>query len=132
MPEQRKLRARYKVVGPRKEKVTYTKAVMVKDELQPENKVHSMELQQVTEEMDTYMVYFPQGHSIRVTSYDKLKALGYHIKPRVVDMETGDVVDIGGDPYDFGQEEQNEIIVMDEDIDIRPPNKRRTADANAS
>jgi hypothetical protein len=51
--------------------------------------------------MECYYVFFPHGHSIRVTSYDKLVELGYHIKPRIVDMDTGDVVDVGGDPYDF-------------------------------
>jgi glucan-binding YG repeat protein len=127
---QRKIRARYKVVGPRKELVTYTKAVMVRDELQ-EGKVHTMELQPVTEEMETFMVLFPQGHSIRVTSRRKLEELGYHLKPRMVDMETGDVVDIGGSPYDFDDMSGPEPdILIDEDI--RPANKRRTADANVS
>lgn len=46
------------------------------------------------------MVYFPQGHSIRVER-DELVRLKYHLKPRLVDMETGDVIDRGGDPYDF-------------------------------
>jgi hypothetical protein len=62
----------------------------------------ALQQEQAKEEMECYYVFFPHGHSIRVTSYDKLEELGYHIKPRIVDMDTGDVVDIGGDPYDFG------------------------------
>lgn len=110
-----KIRARYAVRGPKKENVTYTKCSMNEE-------TKSMEMQSVTEEMECYTVMFPQGHSIRVTSFDKLKELGYHLKPRMVDMETGDVIEIGGDPYDFSNnihdrvdtivEEEEEPIVV--------------------
>jgi len=77
-----------------------------------------------TEERDCYMVYFPQGHSIRVTSFEALKEMGYHLKPRMVDMETGDVIDIGGDPYDFANNPQGEtdinVLVEDEEAEHRP------------
>jgi hypothetical protein len=66
------------------------------------------------------MVYFPQGHSIRVTSFDALKELGFHLKPRMVDMETGDVIDIGGDPYDFANNPQGDdmtLNILEEDAE---------------
>lgn len=119
-----KLRARYAVKGPKKEPVTYTKCKM-----NPETK--SLEMETVTEDMDTFMVFFPQGHSIRVTSYEKLKELGYHLKPRIVDMETGDVIDRGGDLYDFdNMDNADDIVVMEEDEDTPRP-KRQTAKAEA-
>jgi hypothetical protein len=105
-----KIRARYAVKGPKKEKVTYTKCSM-----NPETK--SLEQQSVTEEMDCYWVMFPQGHSIRVTSFEKLKELGFHVKPRMVDMDTGDLIDVGGDPYDFGNniQDNGDVVLMDDE-----------------
>lgn len=102
-----KIRARYAVKGPKKETVTFTRC-----SINPETK--SLEQEQVSEERDCYMVLFPQGHSIRVTSYDQLKEMGYHLKPRMVDMETGDVIDAGGDPYDFANT-LDDVVVMDEE-----------------
>jgi len=82
----------------------------------------SLQQETVTEKRDCYMVYFPQGHSIRVTSFEELKRMGYHLKPRMVDMETGDVIDIGGDPYDFANnpqgDETNINILHKEDEDV--------------
>lgn len=119
---QRNIKARYHVTGPRKELVTYVKCWMNEDK--------NLERETVTEEMDCYTVRFPQGHSIRVTSYDKLKELGFHIKPRMVDMDTGDVVDIGGDPYDFAKADSGDtVIVADEDEEMPSRRKVRTADA---
>lgn len=103
-----KIRARYAVKGPKKEMVTYTAASMNKD-------TNSLELETKTEERDCYMVMFPQGHSIRVTSFDELKRMGYHLKPRMIDMETGDVIDAGGDAYDFANNVQDIVVVEDED-----------------
>jgi len=112
-----RIRARYAVKGPRKEMVTYQKCWM-----DPEEK--SLQQETVTEERDCYMIYFPQGHSIRVTSFEQLKSMGYHLKPRMVDMETGDVIDIGGDPYDFANNPQGEVdlnvLVEDEEVEHRP------------
>jgi len=90
--------------------------------MDPEEK--SLQQETVTEERDCYMIYFPQGHSIRVTSFEQLKSMGYHLKPRMVDMETGDVIDIGGDPYDFANNPQGEVdlnvLVEDEEVEHRP------------
>ncbi len=110
-----KIRARYAVKGPKKEPVTYNKCSM-----NPETK--SMEIKSVTEEMDCYWVYFPMGHSIRVTSFEKLKEMGYHLKPRMVDMDTGEIIDIGGSPYDFADniQDSDNIIVMEDDGDDGP------------
>src|SRR5205085_7233604 len=96
MAQRRNLKARYQVKGPRTEPVTYTHCYI------DEN--GALQQEQRTEDRECYMVYFPHGHSIRVTSFERLKELGYHIKPRIVDMETGDVVELGGDPYDFAQD----------------------------
>lgn len=107
-----KIRARYAVKGPKREKVTYTKCSM-------DEETKSLRQETVTEEMDCYMVMFPQGHSIRVTSYEKLKELGFHLKPRMVDMETGDIIDVGGDPYDFADNIQDQHdVILDEGEDL--------------
>lgn len=95
MPSQsvRNVKAKYRVVGPKRVTVMVNKASMDKETL-------SLQQEPVEETKDMYMVYFPQGHSIRVER-DELVRLKYHLKPRLVDMETGDVIDRGGDPYDF-------------------------------
>lgn len=106
MPSNMKLRARYKTVGPKKVKVEVNRA-----SVDPETK----SLQQKKEwiEKDMYMVYFPQGHSIRVER-DELIRMGYHIKPRLVDMNTGDVVDLGGDEYDLSDTGDADVELFDE------------------
>lgn len=121
---QRNLKARYRTVGPKREIVKYTKCFI------DEN--GALQQEQAEEEMECYYVFFPHGHSIRVTSFERLKEMGYHIKPRIVDMETGDLVDIGGDPYDFASNEgpHTEDIVLAEEGELGSGRKRRTADAN--
>jgi hypothetical protein len=39
-----------------------------------------------------YVVYFPQGHSLRIGSTAELKRLGFHRSPGLVDMESGEVL----------------------------------------
>lgn len=107
-----KLRAKYKVTGPHKVKVTITKASM--------DDTGSMVTKEEVVEDNRYMVYFPQGHSIRIDR-DELVRLGYNKKPRIVDMETGDVLQHGGDPYDFENIEDVEVHLdndMGDDRDI--------------
>jgi hypothetical protein len=43
---------------------------------------------------DGYMIYFPQGHSMFVAADDEeqLKRIGVLEEPRVVDMNTGDLI----------------------------------------
>lgn len=120
----RNLKARYRTVGPKRENVKYTKCFI------DEN--GALQQEQAEEEMECYYVFFPHGHSIRVTSYDRLVELGYHMKPRIVDMDTGDVIDIGGDPYDFAGSDgsHGENIVLAEEGEMSSGRKRRTADAN--
>lgn len=101
-----KLRARYKVVGPKKVKVEINRSHMDKE-------TNSLQQQKVWEEKEMYMVYFPQGHSIRVDK-PELVRLGYHIKPRLVDMITGDVVDTGGDPYDLSDTGDADVELFEE------------------
>jgi hypothetical protein len=102
------LKAKYKTVGPKREEVTYQKYSMVES-----NGKKMLQAESVTEEKDCYYVYFPQGHSIRITDKAELIRMGYHLKPRIIDMETGDVVDRGGDPYDFGTDDHVDVIVED-------------------
>jgi len=92
--ERLKLRAKYRTVGPKKVVQKYTHCYMDKE-------TNSLQQEEREREVDMFMVYFPQGHSIRVDK-ENLVRLGYHIKPRLVDMNTGDVVDMGGDLYEFG------------------------------
>jgi RNase P/RNase MRP subunit p29 len=108
MSEKPIIKARYRTVGPKTEMVTYTKA-----SIDPETK--SMDQKQVTEEMETFMVYFPQGHSIRILGRKRLEEMGYHLKPKMVDMKTGEVVDYGGDPYDFANPSDEEFVLSDDD-----------------
>lgn len=119
----RKIRARYHVRKLGKQKITYNKCG-----IDPDTK--SLTQETVTEEFpDCYMVSFPQGHSIRVTSFERLKELGYHVKPRMVDMETGETVDFGGDEYDFANQD-DDVIVMDDDEGPKPAS-RKTIKENA-
>ena len=39
-----------------------------------------------------FMVYFPNGHSIRVRSEKEMQRLGFMASPELLDMETGDTV----------------------------------------
>ena len=115
---QRRIKAAYRTVGPRKVTVHVNKCIMDKE-------TKSLEQKMVEEVKEMYMVYFPRGHSIRV-DYAELKRLGYHLRPRMVDIDTGDVVDVGGDPYDFGggavegfesaQDDADEFHLTDDDI----------------
>lgn len=111
-----KLRARYKTVGPKKVLVQVNKA-----HIDPETK--SLQQKKVVEEKEMYMVYFPQGHSIRVDRQELVR-LGYHIKPRLVDMESGDVVDLGGAEYDLDDTGDADVELFEErdpevDVELR-------------
>lgn len=118
-----KIRARYAVKALGKQDVTYNKCWM-----DPEEK--SLQMERVTEKFDCYMVYFPQGHSIRVVGFEKLKELGYDKKPRMVDMNTGDIVDVGGDPYDFANNPHDlDDVVLDDDEDDLPMKKKAKENA---
>lgn len=117
--QRRRVKAKYRVAPPKKVQLSYTHCTM-----DPETK--SLQQTPKTREAVMYMVYLPAGHSIRV-EYDELKRLGFHIKPRLIDMDTGDVVDIGGDPYDFGGDEPAEEIIVqdDDDDDVETHSNRR-------
>lgn len=123
LPEQkRNLKARYMTKGPRLEQVTYMKCWM-------DEETKSLQMEEVTEEKKCWMVFFPNGHSIRLTDFNELKRMGYHLKPRIVDMDTGDVVDVGGDPYDFGNEDNVPVSLEDDETPKR--RQRSTESANA-
>lgn len=111
MAKQRILRARYKTVGPKNELVVYNKCT--------HNTELGLQIEETREVMPCWRVYFPQGHWIRVTNLKDLTRMGYHIKPRLVDMETGEVVDFGGDPYDFDTpiEAAADPVLLPEDED---------------
>jgi hypothetical protein len=49
--------------------------------------------EEVTEKLpEVFDVYFPQGHSIRVDSRERLAALGLVDNPDLIDMNTGEVI----------------------------------------
>jgi hypothetical protein len=111
MLQQPKLRARYQVVGPKEVRRRVNKAFMDKE---------TKSLQQKEEVVveKRWMVYFPQGHSISL-DLNGLKEHGFDKKPRLVDMNTGDVVDVGGDPYDFSQEiVRQDVHIVDDSQDF--------------
>lgn len=109
---QRSVKAKYRVVGPKMTKVLERQSRMVAEK---GSEVPSKQDDFVEVEHETFMVFFPQGHSIRINRAELVR-MGYHLKPRLIDMETGDVVDIGGDPYDFmmaGEGEPEEHPTLD-------------------
>lgn len=117
---QRNIKARYHTRYLGKQKVTYRQCRMDEDK--------NLQSEMVTEDKDCWLISFPQGHSIRITDKKELERMGYHLKPRMVDMETGDVVDMGGDPYDFAHDPDNVIVMEDEEL---TPKARKTATSNA-
>jgi hypothetical protein len=123
----RNIKARYHTTYLGKQPVTYNKCRMVKEE---GAEVPTMQHETVTEEKECWLVRFPQGHSIRITDRKDLERQGYHLRPRMVDMETGDVVNLGGDPYDFGSPDDSNIILED-DAEMPSRRKVKTADATA-
>lgn len=121
MAEQRKIRARYATKFLGKQKVHYTKC-----SIDPDTK--SLQQEPAVKECDCWMVFFPNGHSIRVTDFAELKRMGFDKKPRMVDMDTGDIVDFGGDPYDFANNphDLSETVVEDfEEEEEKPPKKTK-------
>jgi hypothetical protein len=91
---QRKVKVAYRTKALGKVKHVVTRAAIDKAS-------NSMQTKNVVVEEEMFMVFFPKGHSIRINKAE-LHRMNYHLQPRMIDMETGDVVDIGGDPYDFG------------------------------
>ena len=93
----RRIKAKYRTMKPQKVKVLVMKAKMEKQE---GTDSYSMELIPEVVEKEMFTVFFPQGHSIRVERPELIR-MGLHRRPRLVDMEAGETVDFGGDPYDF-------------------------------
>jgi len=119
----RRLKARYQTMEPKKVKVLVNKCHMDEDK--------NLIQEQVYEEKIMYVVRLPQGHSIRIDRKE-LERLGFHLKPKLIDMDTGDVVDLGGDPYDFGPEEDidYETVIEEEDDEfVQTPRKTKAATA---
>lgn len=119
---QRRIKAAYRTVGPKVELVTYEKCSM--------DDTKSLQREQVTEKMNTWMVYLPNGNSVRFcgdAGFTEMKRLGLHLKPRMIDMDTGDVVDTGGDPYDFGTSEETsgDEIILDDSEEVGQPQRSR-------
>lgn len=120
--QRRNIKARYHTRYLGKQPVTFTKCEMVKEK---GSETPSLRMEEVTEDRECWMISFPQGHSIRLTDRKELERLGFHLKPRMVDMETGDVVDLGGDPYDFAN--NNDDVIVMEDEELTSGNRRRSA-----
>lgn len=90
---QRLVKAKYRVGKPQLVKRQITKC-----SIDPTTKSLQQDKTIVEEEM--YMVYFPRGHSVRMTKQE-LIFHKYHLRPQLVDMATGETIDFGGDPYEF-------------------------------
>lgn len=117
MSAERNLKAAYRVVGPKTEPATYMKCGWDKE-------TRSMTMEEVTEEKEVFYAYFPMGHSIRVGRAELIR-LGLHIKPRIVDLDSGDVIEKGGDPYDFGDDPHRDANYVLEDA-AKPKPKAKT------
>lgn len=114
----RKVKAPYQTIGPKKEMVTYTKASYKPVDPKDPKGERKLVQEKVTEEMDTYLVRFAMGHSTRFVGAKglaELKRMGYDKKPRLIDLETGDVVDIGGDPYDLRDAVEDEAVILSDE-----------------
>lgn len=114
----RKVKAPYQTIGPKREMVTYTKASYKPVDPKDPKGERKLVQEKVTEEMDTWLVRFAMGHSTRFCGERgkrELIRMGYDKTPRLIDMETGDVVDIGGNPYDLSAaSEDNSVVIQDE------------------
>lgn len=114
----RKVKAPYQTIGPRLEEVTYTKASYKPVDPKKPDGERKLVQERITEKMQTYLVKFAMGHSTRFcgeAGLAELQRMGYDKKPRLIDMETGDVVDIGGDPYDLSDATEDSSIVLQND-----------------
>lgn len=117
---QPKVRARYKVVGPKV--VKRMKTIHFMDDS------GSLQSREEEAEEKMWMVYFPQGHSIRVDEAN-LRLNKFHLKPRLIDMETGDVLDLGGDEYNLSEEifDRDLELVEDEELLGNDPASQKVA-----
>ncbi len=101
--------AQYFVDGPK----------MVKDERLVHKHVDGrIQAETEVKEREVFDVVFPKGHITRMDRQE-LTRLGFDRRPRLIDAETGDVIERGGDPFDFVEE-------------AKAKSKSRTADAMAN
>jgi hypothetical protein len=108
----RKIKAPYQTIPLGEQEVEFVKA-------SKNVKTGEFKTEKIKEKHPCWLVKFPMGHSVRFVGErgrKDLERLGYHKKPRLIDMETGDVVDIGGDPYDMdgGADDNSTIVLSDE------------------
>jgi hypothetical protein len=122
---QSKIRARYKVVGPK----TVTR-IVTKAYIDPVSKAMNTKRTEVTEPMWT--VFFPQGHSTRMNEKE-LRYHNLHRKPRLQDLATGDIIDMGGDEYDLDKAiEDFDAVLEHDDDDLLPSNDETENSASKS
>lgn len=111
----RKVKAPYQTIGPRKESVTFQKCSYQPVDPKDPKGARKLVVENVSEVMDTYLVRFAMGHSTRFcgpAGLAEMQRMGYDKKPRLIDLETGDVVDIGGDPYDLTDATEDDAVVL--------------------
>lgn len=106
---QQKVLAQYFVDGPKMVKRTKQVHKHVDGRIQSSD---------VEVEEEVFDVVFPKGHITRMDRQE-LTRLGFDKRPRLIDAETGDVIERGGDPFDFVDE-------------VKSRGKSRTADAMAA
>ncbi len=122
----RRVKARFAVRGPLVEMVSQNRAKM--DEL------GSLQQEIVKEEMKVWYVAVPSGSANGVPTITRfcgeaglkeMERMGYTKKPRMIDLDTGDVLDIGGEDYDFSAIIDEQVEVVD-DEDTNPKSRKAT------
>lgn len=112
----RKIKAPYQLKALGKIPVTSLKASYVKQK----DGTSKLLQEPVTEEQPAWLLQCAMGHQTRFVGergWAEIVRMGYDKKPRLIDLETGDVVDIGGDPYDLDGPElapTKDLILSDE------------------
>lgn len=123
----RNIKARFRVRGPLMEMVEQNRASI------DEN--GSLQQELVKEEMKVWYVYVPSGSANGVPTsvrfcgdagFKEMQRMGYTKRPRLIDMETGDVLDIGGNEFDFSSivDESNISVVDDEETNPSSSRKK--------
>ena len=68
-----------------------TPRCVIKIGKRPDGNNGGFEREEVEDDEPQFDVYFPRGHSVRLTETE-LKRQGFHVDPSLVDMESGEVM----------------------------------------
>lgn len=90
---QLKLRPAYQVVPTRRTLIENVAHEVIERDKKG-NPIRRFEFRKVAREVSGFMVYFPRGHSIFIESRQALREYGFDIPADMVDMETGNRVQV--------------------------------------